>query len=72
MKRDEMIAACYATPTGRLGLDSVAGYPVNLLPTDPDLRTDALRLLVATGLLTEEDARMLRAAATPPHTASDF
>lgn len=47
-------------------------YPVNVLPIDPDLRTEALRLLVATGLLTEEDARMLRAAATPPHTASDF
>jgi len=63
MKRDEMIAACYAT---------VAGYPVNVLPTDPELRTEALHLLVSTGLLTEEDARMLRAAATPPHTASDF
>lgn len=69
------------TTAPKLGLESaalaapkdfVAGYPVNLLPIDPDLRTDALRLLVATGLLTEEDARMLRAAATPPHTASDF
>lgn len=47
-------------------------YPVSHLPTDPNQRAEALRMLVQLDLVSEEQARWLRAKGTPPHTASDF
>lgn len=40
MKREEMIAACYATPTGRLGMEGLNRQPARLVVFPPVTHVD--------------------------------